>query len=153
MYWLVLAAIALGAVVYFGGAFKSGLKQRWRDTLRGLVAGGFGALAVLFALSGRIGPSILAASLVFLLARPMIQTLLARYRQNGSQARAGAARHKFESMSREEALAVLGLGPGASREDVKQAYHRLMLKLHPDQGGTDYLAAKINRAKEILLGD
>ena len=56
------------------------------------------------------------------------------------------------SMSREEALAVLGLGAGASDEDIVTAHRRLMQKLHPDRGGNDYLAAKINQAKDFLLG-
>lgn len=55
-------------------------------------------------------------------------------------------------MSRKEALAVLGLGEDASDEDIVDAHRRLMQKLHPDRGGNDYLAAKINQAKDFLLG-
>ena len=55
-------------------------------------------------------------------------------------------------MSRAEALAILGLAEGASRDDIKSAHHRLMDQLHPDHGGSDYLAAKINRARDVLLG-
>lgn len=55
-------------------------------------------------------------------------------------------------MSREEAYQVLGLEPGASPELVRDAYKRLMKKMHPDQGGTNYLAARINEARRVLLG-
>jgi hypothetical protein len=55
------------------------------------------------------------------------------------------------TMTREEALEILGLEPGASREQIAQAHRRLMQKMHPDAGGTDYLAAQINRARDVLL--
>jgi hypothetical protein len=51
----------------------------------------------------------------------------------------------------EEAYAILGLAPGADAEAIKAAHHRLMKQLHPDHGGTDYLASKINRARDVLL--
>ena len=54
-------------------------------------------------------------------------------------------------MTAKEALAVLGLKPGASAEEVRAAHRRLLKGYHPDKGGTDYLAAKINQAKDILL--
>jgi len=61
------------------------------------------------------------------------------------------ARPSSGDMSVEEAYATLGIKPGATRDDVKQAHHRLMKKLHPDQGGSTYLASKINQAKDVLL--
>ncbi len=54
-------------------------------------------------------------------------------------------------MSRAEALKVLGLQEGASDDDIRAAHRRLMLQNHPDKGGTDYIAAKINEAKDVLL--
>ena len=54
---------------------------------------------------------------------------------------------------REEAYRMLGLTPGASREAIKAAHRRLMQRVHPDHGGSDELAARVNKAKDLLLGD
>ena len=64
----------------------------------------------------------------------------------------GDARPPRGSMDATQALAVLGLAPGASEEEVVAAHRRLMQKLHPDRGGTDYLAATLNQAKAVLIG-
>jgi len=63
----------------------------------------------------------------------------------------GNARSTSGDMSVEEAYAILGLSPGADADAIKEAHRRLMVKLHPDHGGSDYLATKINRARDVLL--
>ena len=57
----------------------------------------------------------------------------------------------LSDMPLEEAYLILGLSPGIGRDDVFAAYRNLMKRLHPDQGGTSYLASRVNQAKDVLL--
>jgi hypothetical protein len=63
----------------------------------------------------------------------------------------GGASPASSAMSRDEALRILGLKDSAGPDDIKAAYRKLMGQLHPDRGGSDYLAAKVNQAKDFLL--
>ena len=102
---------------------------------------------IIFAIAGRYG---LAAPAGALALWGMRAYLLAR------QIRASApppTQSPKQAMSRAEALDILGLEEGASETDIETAYKALIVKNHPDQGGTDWLAARLNEARDILLGD
>ena len=70
--------------------------------------------------------------------------------RNKSSAEGAAPPQSSPNMTTKEALAVLGLEEGASEEDIVAAHRSMMQKNHPDRGVSDYLAAKINQAKDIL---
>lgn len=73
-------------------------------------------------------------------------------RQQGTDDRRGEhGPGPSSAMDEATAWSVLGLDPGASAEEIKAAHRRLMTRLHPDHGGSDYLAAQLNQAKDLLL--
>ena len=83
--------------------------------------------------------------------RPDWRDELAGERAGGGAGAGGARSASGGDMTVEEAYAILGLSPGADAEAIKEAHRRLMVKLHPDHGGSDYLATKINRARDVLM--
>jgi hypothetical protein len=127
-------------------------------TSGGLIALG---LAVFLGLRGELGIAmLLGATGLGLLGwtRLGLLDLTNFYRRDAggredAQGDAAAGRPASSSgkMSEQEAYEILGLQPGASVDDIGHAHRTLMKKFHPDQGGSTYLAARINEAKEVLV--
>jgi DnaJ family protein C protein 19 len=137
---LVVLLAALGA---FSRAQVATLKQFgvWFVAIGGLV------LAALLFLTGRGGIAIAALT--------MLGPLVWSWVWEGRRPRVGPGRGGPAgggAMSREEAFSVLGLRPGASPAEIREAHRRLMRAAHPDRGGSDWLATRINQARDVLLG-
>ena len=84
-------------------------------------------------------------------AAQLLEAFIQRKQEGRTGRRQSAGTANSRVMTAEEAYAVLGLPMGAGREEIQLAHRNLMKKMHPDQGGTTYLASKINEAKELLL--
>jgi DnaJ family protein C protein 19 len=113
----------------------------WVAALAGL------SLALLLILSGRGGVALFALSLAF----PLIRDWWTSRRLGSGPARPDPPPSPGP-MTVDEAWQVLGLQPGASEAEIRAAHRRLMRAAHPDSGGSDWMAARVNQARDILLG-
>lgn len=134
--WLVLVGIGVWALVRLGRQTEGPRRGQWRvaATLFSavLLAGG----ALVLSKGGWISGAALVGAGLWL-------TVASRVR---------AVATNREAIGDAEARAILGVGPDASADTVNAAWRRLMGRAHPDQGGTEGLAAKLNAARDRLLG-
>jgi len=155
MIWLALGLFAL--FLFLGGlrAFEQASVTTIKSFFLWLLALGGISLALLLILTGREG--IAFGALV--LAGPVIWNRFrtTSWASNWTSAFTSAAGTRPPGtgggpMTREEAYQVLGLAAGAGEAEIRAAHHRLMRAAHPDSGGSDWMAARINQARDVLLG-
>lgn len=144
---MIALALGLGALALlmwaaqrFSKAEVSGIKAllAWVTALAGL------SLVALLLFTGRGATALGGLVLLGPLAWSWWQESQGRGRPPGAPAGG--------KMGRPEALSVLGLQDPVSESDVRAAWVRLMRVAHPDGGGSDWLAARVNQAKDVLLG-
>lgn len=134
--WLVVGVIALWALVRLGRQTERPGRGHWRVSATIIAAAllGGGALALARG-AWLIGAGLVAAGLYLVFA---------------SRIRA-VARSAEPGMSVKEARDTLGVSPDATAAQINAAWKRLMARAHPDQGGTQGLAARLNAARDRLL--
>jgi DnaJ family protein C protein 19 len=160
MVWLLLGTAILAVLLLTLRAFERASVASIYLLLKWIGAFGGIALTALMLLSGR-GPQALAG---LVMVGPL---LWRRWHQSGGTGfwgsgfggagGAGSAgtsppRRQGSAMTRAEAFEVLGLKSGANAEEIHSAHRRLMRMAHPDTGGSDWLASRINQARDVLLG-
>jgi DnaJ family protein C protein 19 len=158
---ILLAVIALGLILWYKLSNTPADKRKnlifWSTA--GVIIGTLVVLAItgrmhwLYALGGSIAAFTprLVSALRYL---PLINRFRQKYTQQQSQqsGQQSAGRANPGKMTAVQAREILGVPANASRDEIVKAHKRMMQKVHPDRGGSDYLAAQINQAKDTLLG-
>ena len=152
MLWLLLGTAILTVLLLGLRAFERASVGTIYTLLKWIAAFGGIALTLLLFLSGR-GTQALGGLV-------LVGPLLWRRWHQGSAGFSGFAADRLtpppprqsSSMSRQEAYEVLGLKPGADADAIHAAHRRLMRTAHPDTGGSDWLASRVNQARDVLLG-
>jgi hypothetical protein len=161
----LLAVIVIGLLLWrkIATAPKDKRKKLIFMSTAGVIVGALVLLAAtgrmhwIYALGGTIAaftPRIISA----LRYLPLVNRFRQQYTQQKSQqsgqqsSQQSAGRANPGTMTAAQAREILGVKAGASKEDIIKAHKRMMQKVHPDRGGSDYLAAQLNQAKDTLLG-
>jgi len=144
-YAVIIAAVTLLLLLVFRWALRA-KPADLIETLKWLLIIGLSGFLFFALFSGRLGGvGSFIALLVPLMLPVVIKVRGSRYFKQDPRPPNKA------QMTLEEAYEVLGLKPGASANEVRKAHRSLMLKVHPDSGGSTYLAVTLNHAKDLLL--
>jgi len=159
---IILIAVIGIALIIWHKVSKAKGEERKKMVLWSIIGGVFAVLGLL-AITGHLNViTAMIAGAVALLPRAMalvkyIPFISRLYQQRGQQQaqqnqQGSQSANGKNSMSAEQAREVLGLKPDCNKDDIILAHRRMMQKVHPDRGGSDYLASQINTAKDVLLG-
>lgn len=143
----LLLGLSLVLLLHFTLQFVANAQPRVLRKTAGWLLAALVLLLVFFLL--RFGLTHLAAIVsIISVVTPLLQWLKTLQRQTQS---AQAQQNKSGGMSLTEAQEILGVEANASAREIRAAYRKMMQRNHPDQGGSVYLAGKINEARDILL--
>ena len=146
-----IVIILIGAAILYFALSKYLNKQpeKFNDMFAKVLAVALGVMAFFILVKGNIPVAVVLATGAVL----SWQGSLWSYLRSKAGDPGAVQNHAVEAMTIKEALEILELSGTPTDEEIKAAHHRLMKKIHPDQGGSGYFAAKLNQAKELLLKD
>jgi len=153
---IILIAVAAIALILWHKISKTKGEKRKKMVLWSII-GSVLVILGLLAVTGHLNViTAMIAGAVALLPRAMqllkyLPFVSRLYQQHGQQQSQSTPPRGKQAMTMEQAREVLGLKSGCTKKDIIQAHRRMMQKVHPDRGGSDYLAAQINTAKDVLL--
>lgn len=137
---LALTAVALWVLVRLGKQTERARRGHWRISATILGGACFAGSVLSVAKGSYIYAAALFAAGIYLVLQSRIRLVQPR-----------RAPEPATQMSKAEARSILGVSPNAGREDIQAAWKRLMARTHPDQGGSEGLAARVNAARDRLL--
>jgi len=153
---IILAVIAVALLMWF--KIKKAKAEEKKKLVVWTVISIVIAVLGILAITGKLNViTALIGGLIALIPKAMhllrYLPLINRFRQQASQksGQKQASTNKA-AMSKEQACEILGIKLGCSKDEIIIAHRRMMQKVHPDRGGSDFLAAQINQAKDTLLG-
>ena len=146
-----IVIILIGAAILYFALSKYLNKQpeKFNDMFAKVLAVALGVMAFFILVKGNIPVAVVLATGAVL----SWQGSLWSYLRSKAGDPGAVQKPAVEAMTIKEALEILELSGTPTDEEIKAAHHRLMKKIHPDQGGSGYFAAKLNQAKELLLKD
>ena len=157
---IIIAVAAIAYLLWF--KIKKAKGEEKKKLMAWSIGGGLVVILGFLAVTGRLNfitaaitgaVALLPKAIQLLRYLPLLDKL--RQHTNNSSQQQHQQNNQAASqtaMSHKQACDILGIEPNASKEEISKAHKRMMQKVHPDRGGSDYLAAQINQAKDTLLG-
>jgi len=154
---LFLSLVAIAGVMWYLAWYQKATPSQRNQSLRNVLLYGVGIALLLLVITGRIPWlfAIFSAAVPWISRAMTARNLWKRFQKASEQPNSSQEQQNrsIDSMTKEEAFEILGLNSDASKEEIIATHRKLMSKIHPDKGGTDYLARSINQAREVLLSD